>query len=93
MIKIKKGYKLCAVGADHVVIAPSHEYVNLARVVTLNESAAALWHAVEGEAFDVDRLTELLTATYNVGIEQARADAKAFISTLLDEHIAETTFA
>lgn len=66
-------------GGDYILIGESAELVNFNNIITFNEAAAYLWQKVQGREFDVDTLTELLLAEYEVSEEIAREDAQATI--------------
>ena len=53
--------------------------MNFNNIITFNEAAAYLWQNVQGKDFDVDTLTALLLAEYEVSEEIAREDAQATI--------------
>lgn len=88
MIQIKNGYKLCPVGDEYVVIAEGTDYVDFARIVTLNSSAAYLWEQLAGRTFDLDYVVATLTSHYDVSPATARTDARHFIDALLAEGVA-----
>ena len=66
-------------GGDYILIGEGAELVNFNNIITFNEAAAYLWQKVQGREFDVDTLTELLLAEYEVSEEIAREDAQATI--------------
>ena len=53
--------------------------VNYSRLVTLNETAAFLWRAVEGKDFSAEDLRDALTDAYEVRAEVAAADVEKLI--------------
>jgi hypothetical protein len=55
------------------------ELINFHNLITFNEAAAYLWQNVEGKDFDVETLTQLLLAEYDVTEDIARQDAQATI--------------
>ena len=61
------------------MIGESAELVNFDRIITFNEVAAYLWQQVKGKEFDVETLTQLLLAEYEVSEDIAREDAQATI--------------
>ena len=78
-MKTKKGFRLRELGGDYILIGESVELVNFNNMITFNETAAYLWQAVEGQEFDVETLTQLLLAEYEVSEDIAREDAQATI--------------
>ena len=78
-MKTKKGFRLRELGGDYILIGESVELVNFNNMITFNETAAYLWQAVEGKEFDVETLTQLLLAEFEVSEDIAREDAQATI--------------
>lgn len=78
-MKTKEGFRLRELGGDYILIGESAELVNFNNLITFNEAAAYLWQNVEGKDFDVDTLTQLLLAEYEVTEDVARKDAQATI--------------
>ena len=78
-MKTKKGFRLRELGGDYILIGESVELVNFNNMITFNGTAAYLWQAVEGKEFDVETLTQLLLAEYEVSEDIAREDAQATI--------------
>ena len=78
-MRTKKGFRLRELGGDYILIGESAELVNFNNIITFNEAAAYLWQNVQGKDFDVDTLTALLLAEYEVSEEIAREDAQATI--------------
>lgn len=79
-MKTKKGFRLRELGGDYILIGESAELVNFNNLITFNEAAAYLWQQVEGKEFDVETLTQLLLAEYEVEEAIAREDAQATIN-------------
>ena len=78
-MRTKKGFRLRELGGDYILIGESAELVNFNNIITFNEAAAYLWQNVQGKDFDVETLTKLLLAEYDVAEEIAREDAQATI--------------
>ena len=66
-------------GGDYILIGESAELVNFNNIISFNEAAAYLWQQVQGREFDVETLTQLLLAEYEVEEDVAREDAQATI--------------
>ena len=79
-MKTRKGFRLRELGGDYILIGESVELVNFNNLITFNEAAAYLWQQVEGKEFDVETLTQLLLAEYEVEEAIAREDAQATIN-------------
>ena len=76
-MKTKRGFRLRELGGDYILIGEGAELVNFNNLITFNEAAAYLWQNVEGKEFDVETLTQLLLAEYEVSEDVARRDAQA----------------
>ena len=79
-MKTRKGFRLRELGGDYILIGESVELVNFNNLITFNEAAAYLWQQVEGKEVDVETLTQLLLAEYDVEEDIAREDAQATIN-------------
>lgn len=78
-MRTKQGFRLRELGGDYILIGESAELVNFNNIISLNEAAAYLWQAVQDKEFDVETLTQLLLAEYEVEENIARKDAQATI--------------
>lgn len=78
-MRTKQGFRLRELGGDYILIGESAELVNFNNIISLNEAAAYLWQAVQNKEFDVETLTQLLLAEYEVEEDIARKDAQATI--------------
>ena len=78
-MRTKQGFRLRELGGDYILIGESAELVNFNNIISLNEAAAYLWQAVQDKEFDVETLTQLLLAEYEVEDDIARKDAQATI--------------
>ena len=78
-MKIKKGFVLRTICGEHVVSGEGLDQVNFSKLVSLNETAAYLWSAVEGKEFDADTLKDLLLERYEVAEDVAARDAAALL--------------
>lgn len=79
-MKIVEGFRLRDVMGQATVIGEGVGQVNFNKLITLNESAAYLWKAVEGKEFDADTLVALLVEEYGIDSELASKDAAAILS-------------
>ncbi|MCQ2310903.1 MAG: PqqD family protein [Paludibacteraceae bacterium] len=79
-MNILKGFKLRPLGNEYILVGEGIEQINFNKMITMNETAAYLWHKVEdGSDFDANRLAALLTEEYEVSQEQALKDAQTTI--------------
>ena len=76
-MKIIDGFRLREVIGQSIVIGEGVNQVDFNKLVTLNDSAAYLWKAVEGKEFEVETLASLLIEKYGIDEELATKDAAA----------------
>ena len=77
-MKIKDGFILRDVGGKTFVVAVGELSKTFGRMITLNETGAFLWKALEKGATE-ESLTEALLDEYEVDKDTASADVKEFI--------------
>ncbi len=73
-MKTKKGFILRSLGKEFILVAEGLEAVEASHMVSMNESAAFLWKAVEGKDFDAVTLADLLVEEYGIMREVAEND-------------------
>ena len=80
-MKIKENLLLRQVAGSWVVVAVGTASINFNGMLTLNETGAVLWKALE---MDTDRsgLIAALTSEYEVTAEQAETDVDDFLAAL-----------
>ena len=83
-MRIKAGFTLREIGADHVVVPEGIEVIDFNKLINLNNSAKYLWENLEGKDFNVEDIVSLLTGKYNVTKEKALADAKLLVDRLIE---------
>ena len=76
-MRIKEGFVLRTICGQSVVSGEGTANVNFSKLVSLNDSAAYLYKAVEGKDFTPESLADLLLSEYEVDRETALKDAKA----------------
>lgn len=88
-MKIKEGFILRSICGEFIVVGEGLAQVNFNKMLSLNESAAYLWKAVEGKAFTREDLVNLLLEKYEVSQEQAAADVDKLTATWMKEGVVE----
>lgn len=88
-MKIKPGFELRDICGEHVVVAHGRENIDFSKIISLNESAAYLWRAVEGKDFDAPMLAHLLTEEYDVDEATALRDAEKVMNDWREAGLAE----
>lgn len=80
-MKAKENFVLRQVAGTWVVIPLGQAAVDFNGMLTLNESGAVLWKALE-QGGDRETLADALTGEYNVSRNQALADVDEFLTVL-----------
>ena len=78
---LKDGFVLRQVADTWVVMPLGQMSLDFNGMLTLNETGALLWQALE-KGGDAEALTNALTAEYDVSAEEARKDVDAFLAKL-----------
>ena len=78
-MKTKKGFNLRTVCGENIIVAEGLDNIDFSRIINLNESAAFLWKNIQEKDFDVELLTSLLTAEYDVDEQTAHQDVVKLI--------------
>ena len=81
-MKIKDNFLLRQVADTWVVMPIGQEMLDFNGMLTLNESGALLWKALE-QGGDREALADALLAEYDVSREVALADVDAFLGKLV----------
>ena len=85
-MKLSENYVLRRVADTWVVLPIGEASVNFNAMLTLNESGATLWHALE-QGMGREALADALLAEYEVDRETALADVDEFLAKLKDAGI------
>ncbi|MBS5613537.1 MAG: PqqD family protein [Prevotella buccalis] len=88
-MKAKTGFNLRNVCGEQVIVAEGRENIDFSNIISMNETSAYLWNAIQGKDFTVDDLVELLTQEYDVDEQTARKDAQALAKQWLEAGICE----
>ena len=88
-MKIKEGFELRNVCGENIIIAHGVENIDFTKVITLNESAAMLWTAVQKRDFEESELVDMMLKEYDVDSQTAQADVKALINSWIEAGLVE----
>lgn len=88
-MKRKTGFNLRNVCGELIIVAEGLENIDFSKIISMNESSAYLWNAVDGKDFTTDDLTRLLTEEYEVDEATARQDAETVTQQWLEAGIVE----
>ncbi len=79
-MKTKQGFSLRQLGNEYILVGEGADVVDFNKMVTFNESAAYLWRRAEqAPSINADLLALWLQEEYEVGGQQAHADAAAVL--------------
>lgn len=80
-MKTKKGFVLRSLGKEFILVAEGLEAADANKLISMNESAAFLWKAVDDKEFDSNTLINLLMEEYGIDREVAEKDVTALLET------------
>lgn len=78
-MRTKKGYVLRSLGKEFILVAEGLEAVDANQLVSMNESAAFLWKALEDKEFNAEMLADLLADEYGIAREDAMKDVEPLL--------------
>lgn len=85
----KKGFNLRNVCGERIIVAEGRENIDFSKIISMNESSAYLWDAIDGKDFTTDDLIRLLTKEYEVDEYTARQDAETVVRQWTETGIVE----
>lgn len=88
-MKTRKGYTLRSLGKEFILVAEGLEAVDFSRMISMNESAAFLWKAVEDKDFEAETLVGFLLDEYDITQEVAEKDVESLLQTWKEANIIE----
>ena len=68
-------------GKEYILVAEGLDVLDANTMMSMNATAAFLWEAVEGKAFDAETLVQLLLDEYEVDLDTAEKDVKDLLET------------
>lgn len=88
-MKTKTGFNLRSVCGERIIVAEGRENIDFSKVISVNESAAFLWEAVQGKEFSTEELAQLLVKEYGIDGSTAEKDAAEIAGQWLEAGITE----
>ena len=88
-MKPKPGFNLRTVCGESIIVAEGRENIDFSKVISMNESAAFLWKAVEDKEFSTEELVRLLMKEYGIDGCTATKDAAEIAERWLEAGITE----
>jgi hypothetical protein len=83
-MKFKEGYKVRSMAGENVVIMQGTAGSDMTRIISLNDSSLKLWNELQGKEFEVEDVANILVDTYEIDVELAERDAKAWVEKLAE---------
>ncbi|MBQ3148826.1 MAG: PqqD family protein [Alistipes sp.] len=78
-MRIKSGYRVREIAGENVVIMSGQAGVDMARVITLNDSSLLLWNNLMSLDFTASDVERILLENYEVEKCVAAADAQQWV--------------
>ena len=88
-MKTRKGFVLRPLGKEYILMAEGLEADGFGAMISMNESAAFLWKAIDGKDFDAETLVSLLMEEYGIAHEVADRDVAAILQAWKEMKIIE----
>ena len=79
-MRILEGLVLRPLGSEYIVTGDELSRIDFSKVISMNETAAYLWNALQDRDFHAEDMVPLLTERYDVSEETARADARRLVA-------------
>lgn len=87
-MRVKDGFMLRVVAGQHVVVPLGERVVEFNGIMTLSESGAWLWKALEKDVQE-EELLQVLLKEYDVDEETAKTDIQEYVTSLREKSIIE----
>ena len=88
-MRAKEGFVLRTIAGEKIIVAEGKQNIDYGNIISMNESAAYLWEAIQGKDFTAEDLAKLLTDEYDVDEETALKDSESIIKSWLETEIVE----
>ena len=79
-MRIKEGFELRNICGENIVIGHGVENINFTKVISMNESAADIWHAIVDKDFTLGDMVKVLLDNYEVDYKTARRDSEKLLA-------------
>ncbi len=89
-MRVKRELVLRQIGNDYIIVEPEQDQVDLSKVYTLNETAAWLWHQLQGRDFTPEIMVKLLREEYEVSAELASRDVARLVEVFIKQGLLES---
>ena len=83
-MKLSNNYILREIAGEKVVVKQGTHGMDMTKIISFNESAAALWENFCGKEFAAEDASNFLVERYGISADRASADAQLWICKLQD---------
>ena len=83
-MKLSNNYILREIAGEKVVVKQGTHGVDLTKIISFNESAAALWEEFCNKEFTAEDAAEFLQNRYGIDADLASKDSQSWISKLVE---------
>ena len=87
-MKLNSNYVIKNLSDETILVYQDEQNVDFTKIINLNEVAVVIINKIE-EGLNVEQIGEFIASEYDVDVETATNDAKAFINQLVDSGIVE----
>ena len=87
-MKLNSNYVIKNLADETILVYQDEQNVDFTKIINLNEVAVVIINKIE-EGLNVEQIGEFIASEYDVDVETATNDAKAFINQLVDSGIVE----
>ena len=83
-MRLNNNYIIREIAGEKVVVKQGTHGVDMTKIISFNESAAALWEELFKKEFTAEEAADFLVKRYGIDQERASADANMWISKLVE---------
>ncbi|MBQ0021785.1 MAG: PqqD family protein [Prevotellaceae bacterium] len=88
-MRVRKGFELRTICGENIIISHGIENIDFSKVITLNESAAAIWNKLAGQEFNESDMVKVLLDEYEVDEVTAQSDVVNLVASWIDAGLIE----
>jgi hypothetical protein len=83
-MKLNDNYILREIAGEKVIVKQGTHGVEMTRIISFNESAAAMWEEFCNKEFTAEDAAEFLLNRYGIDADLARKDSQSWINKLVE---------
>ncbi len=83
-MKLNDNYILREIASEKIVVKQGTHGMDMTKIISFNESAAALWENFANKVFTAEDAAQFLVSRYGISVETATKDAGLWIGKLKD---------